>query len=429
MTIIWVVVIFLVGLILSIPIGIVLGLACITPSFIDPTFAANLSFVARYTFSGINVTATLAVPLFMLSGSIMTHGGLAKRLFDIFALITGRFPGGMPSAVVVTCLFYGAISGSGAATTAAVGAMCIPLLLELGYDKKFCGALVASAAGLGVIIPPSVPFICYALAADVSLTDMFISGIIPGILIAVLLIAYTIWTCKRNGEDTAKIAAKNAELKQRGVWRVLKDGFWALMTPVIILGGIYSGVVTPTEAACISVFYSLLVCLLFYKSVNFKILIQIFKSAVQSFAPMGIMFALALAFIKVIVLLGIPDMIGDFILSYLGNKYVFLLVINVIFLLLGMVIDTGPAILIIAPMFIPAAEAMGIDLVQLGIVLTANLAIGFVTPPFGTNLFVAAPIVRLTPLDVGKRTYPFVGCLLIALALLTYVPFLSTCLI
>jgi C4-dicarboxylate transporter DctM subunit len=424
MTTVWLVVVFVIAIIISVPIGVAMGLACLTPSLVDPAFSASVEFVARSGFGAINSTVVLAIPLFMLSGAIMTHGGLAKRLFDIFALVVGRLPGGMPSAVIITCLFYGAISGSGAATAAAIGAMCIPILVDLGYDKTFCGSIVAAAGGLGIIIPPSVPFIMFSLVTSVPVSDLFLAGIIPGCLIALIMIIYSIIRC-RNREDKEKINKMNQELKRRGAWKVLKDGFWALMTPVIILGGIYSGAVAPTEAACISVVYAVIICTFVYKSINLKSLIQIIKSAAKSFAPIGIMLAFAMALMKVITILDIPAIIGNFIASSFDSRILFLLLLNLVLLLLGMVIDVGPAILIIAPIIMPVALSFGIDPVHLGVIMTVNLAVGLVSPPFGMTLFVTAPLADSTPVILGRKAIPYILCLFLALMIITFVPALS----
>ena len=229
---------FLLAMILGLPMAVAMGLATFIPQAVNSSFPGNMNYIVQGMIGGLNTTPILAIPLFMLSGALMTRGGISKKLFDIFAYIAGKKTAGVPCAVVVTCLFYGAISGSGPATAAAVGAMCIPILVELGYDKVFSAAIVATAGGLGVIIPPSIPFIMYALFTQESVGDMFTAGIIPGCLIAATIMFYCWFYCKRHGEDKAKIAENYARLKKRGFIRVFIDGFWAVLTPVIILGGI-----------------------------------------------------------------------------------------------------------------------------------------------------------------------------------------------
>lgn len=217
---------FVIGIIMGVPLVITLITATLAPGLVNPDFAGNAQFVMRAIIGGGDNTGILAAPLFILSGIIMAKGGISKKIFNVFAYFLGRVPGGMPCAVVVTCLFYGAISGSGTATCAAVGAMTIPILLELGYERKFSGALVATSAGLGVIIPPSIPFIMYGMATGVSIGNMFIAGIIPGIVIAACLMAYSIFYCVRHGEDRAKIGGKVEELKKIGFIALMKDGIW-----------------------------------------------------------------------------------------------------------------------------------------------------------------------------------------------------------
>lgn len=421
--------VFFVLLALSVPICFAMGFATITPTLMDPNFMADLQFVVRSMIKGVDSTPILAIPLFMLSGAIMATGGLSKKLFDVFAVFIGKIPGGMPCAVVVTCLFYGAISGSGPATCAAVGTMCIPFLMNLGYEKLFSASLVATAAGLGVIIPPSIPYIAYAMVTDTSVGNLFIAGIIPGCLIAAALMIYTVAYCRIKGEDRARIEKNYRELRKKGVFHVLKDGFWALLTPVIILGGIYSGIVTPTEAACVSVFYSIFVCLFIYKSIRAKDLIGFFRSGVKSYGPLAAMMALAQGFVKLMVIIDAPIAISEFLSGTVGNKVVFLLILNIILFIMGMVIDVGPAVMILGPMLLPFAVSLGIDPVHLGIILTCNLAVGFVTPPFGMNLFVAAPIIHEDAMVIGKKALPLIGTYCIALLMITFIPALSMALV
>ena len=238
--------IFIVCLVIAIPVSIALGIVAVLPGAFDPSFTASGQFVIRSMLGGIDSFPLLAVPMFVLSGILMARGGISKKLFDVFAYFLGKMTAGMPCAVIVTCLFYGAISGSAPATVAAVGSMTIPILTRLGYDKDFSTAVVAVAGGLGVIIPPSIPFIMYGMASGESVSDLFISGIIPGIMIGGLLMVYAIYYCKKHGEDKEKIAEVVDELHEKGFLSVLKESFWAILSPVIILGCIYSGIASPT---------------------------------------------------------------------------------------------------------------------------------------------------------------------------------------
>ena len=224
-------------LVVAVPVGITLLMVSLFPGIIDSSFAANAQFVLRQVLGGLESTPLLAIPLFMLSGIIMARGGVSKKLFDVFSYFIGSFTGGMPCAVVVTCLFYGAISGSAPATTAAVGTMTIPILVRMGYKKDFCAALVAVAGGLGVIIPPSIPFIVFGMSSGASVGALFKAGIIPGLLIGAMLMLYTWYYCKTKGEDKEKVGAAVKELRDKGLLVLLKESFWALLSPVIILGG------------------------------------------------------------------------------------------------------------------------------------------------------------------------------------------------
>jgi len=420
-----VLVVFLVGIVTSVPIAVTIGLASIVPALIDPSFAGSIQLVIRSTLTGVDNTAILAVPLFILSGAIMARGGISKKLFDVFAYLIGDRTAGIPIAVVCTCLFYGAISGSGIATAAAVGGMTIPLMIQLGYDKVFAAALVATAGGLGVIIPPSIPFIFYGLFTGTSVGSMFTAGIIPGLLIGACLMAYSYIYCKRHGEDKEKIRANYMALREKGLWKVFKESFWALLSPIIILGGIYSGIVTPTEAADISVVYALVICVFVYKTVEIKKVPQFFIETVRSYAPLLILMGLATAFGRVLSLAQAPALLGDYLTSTFTSKIAFLLALNVVLLFLGMVMDVGPAVMILAPILMPAATALGIHPVHLGIVMVMNLAIGFVTPPFGVNLFVTAPLIQTPVMKVGAKAYPFVAAFIVALVLVTVFPAIS----
>ncbi|WP_367564074.1 TRAP transporter large permease [Acetomicrobium flavidum] len=419
-------VILLVGLALGIPIVVSLGLATIFPGVLNPNFVGNISFVVRNMVNAIDSTPILAIPLFILSGDIMTKGKISDKLFDFFAYFIGNKTAGMPITAIITCLFYGAISGSGVATTAAVGGIAIPFLVSLGYDPVYCAALVATAGSLGVIIPPSIPFVTYGVVTGVSVGHLFIAGIFPGILIGLSLMVYAYIYAKKKGENKELILSKYNLLKGKGFARVFKESFWAILSPVIILGGIYSGVFTPTEAAVVSVFYSLLVCLFIYKTLTLNDAMGILSNTVKSYTPIVILLSLAIVFGRVLALLQAPAALRDFVITYFaGNKLVFLLVLNIIFFILGMFMDVGPVIAILAPMLLPVAVALGVNPIHLGIIMTCNLAIGMVTPPFGVDLFVAAPLIKEDVMKVGIKAIPFIISFIVALLMITYIPQIS----
>ena len=418
--------IFIVCLVIAIPVSIALGIVAVLPGAFDPSFTASGQFVIRSMLGGIDSFPLLAVPMFVLSGILMARGGISKKLFDVFAYFLGKMTAGMPCAVIVTCLFYGAISGSAPATVAAVGSMTIPILTRLGYDKDFSTAVVAVAGGLGVIIPPSIPFIMYGMASGESVSDLFISGIIPGIMIGGLLMVYAIYYCKKHGEDKEKIAEVVDELHEKGFLSVLKESFWAILSPVIILGCIYSGIASPTEAAVISVFYALFVSMVIYRSIHWKDVWGILVEAVRTYSPILFILAASVAFSRVLTLMQVPQSVSAWILAHFTNKVVLLLVINVFLLIVGMVMDTTPAILILTPIILPIVTAIGMNPIHFGIMMVVNLAIGFVTPPIGVNLFVASSLTDIPVMRIAKKAMPMIAFFLMALLVITFVPAVST---
>ena len=422
-------IIFVILLIIAIPVGITLGITSVLPSLADPSFTVGAKYMVRAMFGGLDSFPLLAVPMFVLSGIIMAKGGISKKLFDVFAYFLGNRTAGMPCAVIVTCLFYGAVSGSAPATVAAVGSMTIPILTELGYDLKFTTAIVAVAGGLGVIIPPSIPFIMYGMASGASVSDLFIAGIIPGLLIGILLMVYAFYYCRKHGEDKLRIRTEVQKLHDRSFVTVLKDSFFAILSPVIILGCIYSGVASPTEAAVISVFYALIISLLVYKSIHLKDLGEIFKEAIRTFTPILFILAASTAFSRVLTLMQVPQTVSELISSNFHSKIIILFIINAFLLIVGMVMDTTPAILILTPILLPIATNIGVNPIQFGVIMVVNLAIGFITPPIGVNLFVAASITDVSVMDIAKKALPMIGYFLVALVLITFIPALSLALL
>ena len=416
---------FFICLIIAIPISIALGIVSVLPGAFDPSFTASGTFVIRSMLGGIDSFPLLAVPMFVLSGMIMAKGGISKKIFDVFAFFIGKLTAGMPCAVIVTCLFYGAISGSAPATVAAVGSMTIPILVRLGYDKSFSTAIVAVAGGLGVIIPPSIPFIMYGMASGESVSDLFMAGVVPGLLIGALLMVYAIYYCKKHGEDKEKIAAEIDQLHAKGFIGVFKESFFAILSPVIILGCIYSGIASPTEAAVISVFYALFVSLFLYRTMKFRDIPPIFVEAIRTFTPILFILAASTAFSRVLTLMQVPQAVSSFILEHFNSPVMILLVINLFLLIVGMVMDTTPAILILTPILLPIVTAINMDPVQFGVIMVVNLAMGFVPPPIGVNLFVASSLTDVPIMAIAKKAMPMIGLFLVALLLITFIPALS----
>lgn len=409
----------------GIPIAISVGWASLSVGILNPKFAADAVFFFRNMISGMDSYVLLAVPLFMLSGNIMAVGGISDRLFDFFAYFFGKKASGLPTAVILTCLFYGAISGSGPATVAAIGAMCIPLLVNLGYDKVWVTAMIAVSGGLGVIIPPSIPYITYGLATGTSVGDLFIAGFLPGLLIALCLISYVVYYFSKSDNSQLKIKENVQRLKDIGLKGVFKRSFFALLCPVIILGGIYTGIVTPTEAAVVSVDYAIIVCMFVFRSLSVKELIKTFVDTARTATPVMIILSICVVFGRILTMLNIPQQIAVLVTSNISSSIMVFLAINVFLLFVGMIMDTVPAILILAPILQPITAQYGMDPIHFGIMMSVNLAIGFVTPPIGTNLFVAQSISGIPILKISKNAVPFIVMFIIALLLITFIPDIS----
>lgn len=418
-------IIFAILIVIAVPIGMILAILGILPNLIDPWFPADPQYIIRAMINGVDSFPLLAVPMFVLSGNIMAEGKISKKLFNFFSYFVADKTAGLPIATVITCLFYGAISGSGPATTAAVGAMTIPIMVNLGYDKVFSTSLVAVAGGLGVIIPPSIPFIFYGQASGVSVAKMFMAGILPGLLIGFCLMVYSWYYCNKHGEDKEKLVSYKNELKKMGFVGLLKDSFWAILCPVIILGSIYGGIASPTEAAVISVFYALIISLFIYKSLKVTDLYKILVDSVKTYTTIIFIIAAATGFARILTFMKVPTLITQGISSTVSSKIALLILINVILLIVGMFMDTTPAILILTPILVPLVKQYGVDPIHFGIIMVVNLAIGFVTPPLGVNLFVASSISGVKIEDIIKKVLPFIVAFIVALILITFIPQIS----
>ena len=411
-------------LILGIPIGICLGLSSICAILYSGT---SLTIVATNMYSGISKFLLLAIPFFVLSGNIMAKAGISKRLIRFVDTCVGHKKGGIAIVCVIVACFFGAISGSGPATVAALGMVLIPAMIERGgFSAPFSTALMATASSIAIVIPPSIAFVVYASITGVSIADMFTAGIFPGILMGVALVIVVLLEAKKHNIQPTQ---KKATAKER--WDAFKDAFWGFLMPVIILGGIYGSVFTPTEAAAVSVVYGLFVGIFIYKEIKLKDLWDLMVDSAKTTGGIMLIVASASLFSFVCTKFGIAQAASDLLGSVAHNQFVFLLIVNIIFLIAGCFIDANSAMYIFIPIMLPVCKALGYDLVAFGIVATVNLAIGQVTPPVGVNLFVAISVklkkgMEVTIQQISKAVMPMIAASVTVLLLITYVPQIST---
>jgi tripartite ATP-independent transporter DctM subunit len=370
-------------------------------------------------FNAINKFPLAAIPFFILAGNLMETGGISRRLVEFAKSIVGGVQGGLPMTCVLTCMIFAAVSGSSVATTFAVGAILIPALIKHGYPTSYAAALQATSAELGVIIPPSIPMILYGVSAEVSIGELFIAGVGPGIFIGLSLMAFVWAYCKLKGWG------KNDGDGRLSFGRATWEAALALLMPVIILGGIYGGIFTPTEAAAVAVFYALVVGMLIFREINIASLMVVLRKSVISSAVIMFIIANAGLFAFLITRAGVPDAIGRWLEAVLQSPMLFLLGVNAALFVIGMFIETSAAIIVLAPILAPVAMHFGIDPVHFGMIMVVNLALGMITPPFGVNLFAACTVAKISLDRIIPHLLPFVLVILACLMVVTYVPALS----
>ena len=408
---------FVALLLISTPIAIVmLGVTTATVHFYLPV---PLQALVQQLFNGMDNFILLAIPFFILSGNIMARGSISKKLVEVMQLMVGHLPGGMAIAAILACIFFAAISGSSPATVIAIGSIMIPALIRHGYDERFSIGLLTSTGSLGILIPPSIPMVLYALVMNVSVGKLFMAGIIPGLLIGAILIAYSFILASRHGWKTTVVYAKGER------WRLLCSASWGIAMPVIILGGIYFGIFTPTEASAIAVIYALFVEFFIYKDMDMKKLNEVLKESVILSSVLLFIIACAMTFIWLLTREKLPALAAEFIVSHIENKYLFLLVINIFFILVGCFMDIVSAVVVISPILLIALQQYDIDLIHFGIMMIVNIEFGFLTFPFGLNLFVAMGITGKSLTEIGRAVLPFLGLLFFGLMLITYIPEIS----
>jgi C4-dicarboxylate transporter DctM subunit len=401
---------------LSVPIGASLGLATIVT--IGLTSSIPTIMVNQNAFAGLDSFPLMAIPFFMLAGNLMAVGGIAKRIVNTCDLLVGKITGGLGMVTVAACMFFAAISGSGPATVSAIGTIMLTEMENRGYDKGFAAGLTATAGTIGVIIPPSIPFVIYGVVASASIGELFIAGIIPGILIGVSLMAVCYFISRKRGY-------RGRGAKDIKVLPVLRESIWALMTPAVILGGIYGGIFTPTEAAVVGIVYSFVVSVFVYKELNFKMFIAAIRSTADLNGLTGFAIGFSMAFASYLAMEQIPVKITLALTSTISNEVALMLVILLVLLVVGCFVDNISSCLILTPVFLPIVKSMGMNPVHFGIVMTTTLAIGFVTPPYGANLFVASAISGLGIETIAKAAIPFLLAMVICLLLITFLPVLS----
>ncbi len=380
---------------------------------------AHMLISVKEIFGAINKFPLAAIPFFILAGNLMEAGGISRRLVEFAKSLVGGVQGGLPMTCVLTCMIFAAVSGSSVATTFAIGAILIPALVKHGYPVSYAASLQATAAELGVVIPPSIPLILYGVSAEVSIGELFIAGFGPGLLIAGALMLFVWLYCKWKGWG------KNDGEGRLPVGRATLQAGWALLMPIIILGGIYGGVFTPTEASAVAVFYALLVGVVIYREIGVKSLAAVLRRSAISSAVIMFIIANAGLFAFLITRAGVPEAIGHWLEGVLKSPAYFLLGVNAALFFIGMFIETSAAIIVLAPILAPVAQHFGVDPVHFGLVMVVNLAMGMITPPFGVNLFAACTVARISLDRIVGHLIPFVLVIVACLMVVTYVPELS----
>ena len=423
---------FFVLLLLNVPISVCLGMSAIGAMLYS---GDKLSIVATNVYNGMAKFLLLAIPFFILSGNIMAKAGISTRLVKFIDDCCGHLRGGIAIVCVVVACFFGAISGSGPATVAALGIILIPAMINRGgFSAPFASAMMATASSIAIVIPPSIAFVVYASITGVSVGDMFMGGIIPGIMMGLALVIVIMIEVRRKGLTGSRERASWGER-----WKSFRSAFWGFLVPVIILGGIYGGIFTPTEAAAVSVIYGLIVGIFIYREVKMKDLAELIVDSGKTTGGIMLIIGAATLFSYICSVHGISGAAQQLLLNVASNKYVFLIIINVIFLIAGCFVDANSAFYIFIPIMYPVAAQLGVDLIHFGIISTVNMAIGQVTPPVGVNLFVAIGVsnklqdlkdkTKVNIESMSKAVWPMILACVVTLLLVTYVPFFSLCLL
>lgn len=418
-----IIIIFFALIFCNVPIAVSLGSSALIMII---SSGLPLSTIGNLVYAGLAKYTMIAIPFFILAGVIMEYAGISKRLIDFAKVFVGHMRGGMIIVSVICCCFFGAISGSGTACVAALGCILIPSMVEEGYDRSNSTALISTAGGIGLLIPPSINFVIYSSIAGVSLVSQFTSGIIPGLLMGAFLIAAGYWSIRGERGDKIKIAPKTTGKEK---WSKFKEAFWALLSPVIILGGIYSGIFTPTEAAGISVVYSFFVGVFVYKDLKLKDIPKMVNNAVKSTSVVMFIIAFASIFSWYLNTSHLAADLAEMLLEISSGAEMALAMMVIILMIAGCFLDPTSIYYIFTPIMIPVCNSFGIDLIHFGIVICTAIVVGLVTPPVGNDLYVGARVGEAPVVDVIKKLVPYIVASTLCLLLLTYVPALSLVLI
>jgi C4-dicarboxylate transporter DctM subunit len=400
--------------VLGLPIAVVLGLSAAAGLVLGTDIP--LTVVAQRMFTSTSSFPLMAIPFFMIAGALMEGGGISRRLINLANTLMGATTGGLAMVAILTCMFFAAISGSGPATVAAIGSIMIPAMVRAGYDIAFASAIMAAAGSIGIIIPPSIPMVTYGVVGGVSIGALFLGGVIPGLIYGGALMVVAYWIARKRGyKGTGTFSFK-------ALFVATKDAFWALLMPVIILGGIYGGIFTPTEAACVAVFYGLIVGFFVYRELKFGDLKKLLVNSAVSTSIVMFIIATASVFGWIMASEQIPDKVAEAFIEFSDNPIVILLLLNVLLLIIGCFMETNAIIIILAPIFLPLVTQMDIDPIHFGVMMVVNTAIGQVTPPLGVNLFVACGLSKISIESISKAALPMLLAMIVAVLIITYVP-------